>query len=41
MDDMGKLNGAGAKELAKKMFKNSDEHVMKIDEVIKACSSGT
>ncbi|XP_053608363.1 general odorant-binding protein 28a [Plodia interpunctella] len=39
MDDMGKLSAAGAQDSAKSIFKNNDEHLSKVAELIGECSS--
>ncbi|XP_031766841.1 uncharacterized protein LOC113513062 [Galleria mellonella] len=38
MDDMGKLNPTGAHDSAVKIFKNSEEHLSKVDGIIEECS---
>lgn len=40
MDDMGKLSSSGAKENAMQIFKDSEEHLAKVEEFVKTCSSG-
>ncbi|KAM3962007.1 general odorant-binding protein 28a-like [Aphomia sociella] len=38
MDDMGKLNPSGAHNSAMKIFKNSEDHLTKVDGIIEECS---
>nr|BAV56803.1 odorant binding protein 16 [Ostrinia furnacalis] len=39
MDDMGKFNPDGVRKNAQQLFKNDDEHLMKVEEVITECSA--
>ncbi|XP_026330942.1 uncharacterized protein LOC113238319 [Hyposmocoma kahamanoa] len=39
MDDMGKLSSSGAKENAMHIFKDSEEHIAKVEEFVKTCST--
>ncbi|XP_013191473.1 general odorant-binding protein 28a-like [Amyelois transitella] len=39
MDDMGKLSAAGAQDSAKSIFRNNDEHLSKVGELVDKCSS--
>lgn len=40
MDDMGMLSSSGAKENAMQIFKESEEHLSKVEDFVKTCSSG-
>ncbi|XP_059062310.1 uncharacterized protein LOC131855101 [Achroia grisella] len=38
MDDVGKINPTGAHDSAAKIFKNSEDHLSKVDGIIEECS---